>query len=385
MDNINQKLYKAAIIGCGRMSRGHAGAFGRLGMPVTAVADISEEALNRAVSDYHAEKGYTDYRALLREIRPDIVAIVTPDALHCEMVEEAARAGVRGIVCEKPMAMDLGEARRMLSACRAAGSVLTVSHQRYYMPQYAYARELLREGAAGRLISAEAFGFAGSIMTDGTHTIHMAMSLLGDPVPVHLIGMVDGNSDYRYFGHRCDHAGHVFVAFADKTFMQLTWGGMNPSAPLKDRLHPLWDSGKYGYHAFTVHGELGSLTLSGDISVVRSEGNETLRLPEIGLTGGAAGVTAGRIRIPWPDQAGRSPSEYAGDLSRQAIADEIADLIQAMETGTDHPLSGENGYRVLEVIMGIYESTRRRGVVRFPVEASDNPFLAMCDNVVFPQ
>ena len=64
---------------------------------------------------------------------------------------------------------------------------------------------------------------------------------------------------------------------------------------------------------------------------------------------------------------------------------EIEDLIRSIETGAEHPLSGENGYAVTEVIMGIYESSRRRGVVNFPVEVKDNPFLAMCEEGIFPQ
>ena len=173
--------YKAAIIGCGRMSRGHARAYKELEIPIVAGADISQEALERARNDYGAEQTYTDYRQLLDEVQPDLVSIVTAEELHCEMVVAAAERGVQGIVCEKPMAMNLGEAKRMLDACAASGSKLTISHQRQYSSQYVRARELIAEGAIGPVRFAEAFGMAESIITDGTHTIHMLFSLLGDP------------------------------------------------------------------------------------------------------------------------------------------------------------------------------------------------------------
>ena len=147
--------YRAAIIGCGRMSRGHARAYKELGIPVVAGADISEEALERAREQYGAQKTYTDYVQLLDEVKPELVSVVTAELLHCEMVVAAAERGVKGIVCEKPMAMDLGEAKRMLDACRASGSKLTISHQRQYESQYVRARELIARGAIGKVRFAE--------------------------------------------------------------------------------------------------------------------------------------------------------------------------------------------------------------------------------------
>ena len=78
-----------------------------------------------------------------------------------------------------------------------------------------------------------------------------------------------------------------------------------------------------------------------------------------------------KVAYPWPVQ--KSP-----------LAQEVEGLIQSIETGLAHPLSGENGYAVTEVIMGIYESSRRRGVVHFPVQAEDNAFLSMVEAGFFP-
>ena len=185
--------YRAAVIGCGRMARGHMRAYKELGIPIVAGADISEEALKAFHEETSAGGLYTDYRRMLDEVRPDLVSIVTAEQLHCPMVVAAAERGIPGIVCEKPMAMDLAEADQMLAACQASGSKLTISHQRYYMPQYTRARELVAAGAIGRVISAEASLRAGCLMTDGTHTIHMLLALLGDPQVTHLLAQVDGH------------------------------------------------------------------------------------------------------------------------------------------------------------------------------------------------
>lgn len=355
--------YRAAIIGCGRMSRGHARAYQELGIPIVAGADISEEALERAREQFGAQKTYTDYVQLLDEVKPELVSVVTAELLHCEMVVAAAERGVRGIVCEKPMAMDLGEAKRMLDACRASGSRLTISHQRQYNSQYVRARELIAQGTIGKVRFAEAFAMAESIHTDGTHTIHMLMSLLGNPKVRYLIAQIDGNSDYRYFGHRCDHGGNAFLTFEDGVYAHLTWG-LHTYDP-KMRLHPLWDFSRHFYHAFVVHGETGRIEVDGDI-YRRDAQEEPPQVVRIVRGGVVEDVT-----YEWP-------------TTKSAIAQEIADLIQTIETGAPHPLSGENGYAVTEVIMGIYESSRRRGVVHFPVDVEDNAFQSMVAEGIFP-
>ena len=357
------RKYRAGIIGCGRMSRGHAAAYKTLNIPIPAVADISQEALDRARENYGAQQTYKDYRQMLHEAKPDLLSVVTAELLHCEIVVAAAESGVKGIICEKPMAMNLGEAQQMLDACRASGSRLAISHQRYYNPQYARARELIHRGAIGKVSFIEAFGMAPSIHTDGTHTVHMLLSLLGDPKVSYLMAQIDGNSDYEYFGHRCDHGGNAFLTLDNGCYAHLTWGLHTHGAA--GRLHPLWDSQRHNYHAFIVHGEEGRLELDGDIRLrdPDSEPPDLLRI--------IRGAAVEKISYPWPMEKG-------------AIALEVEDMIRSIENDVPHPLSGENGYAALEVIMGIYESSRRRGVVHFPVEVRDNPFLAMCEAGIFP-
>ncbi|MBT5533353.1 hypothetical protein HOK31_09860 [Candidatus Poribacteria bacterium] len=179
---------------------------------------------------------------------------------------------------------------------------------------------------------------------------------------VRVMAQIDGNSDYEYFGHRCDHAGNAFLSFDDGRYAHLTWGLGAPGAA--ERLHPAWDFDTQAYHAFVVHGEYGRVELDGDLYAV----------PEEASCPGGLRLAVGRdirdIEYPWPGEG--------------SITMEVRDLLQSIETGAPHPLSGENGYTALEVIMGIYESSRRRGAVEFPVEVTDNAFLAMCESGVFP-
>ncbi len=362
--------YRAAVIGCGRMARGHMRAYKELGIPIVAGADISEEALQAFAEETGAEGLFTDHRKMLAEVKPELVSVVTHDALHCEMVVAAAQAGTKGIVCEKPMALNLTEADEMLAACQASGSRLTVSHQRYYMPQYTRARSLIADGAIGQVISAEASLKAGCLMTDGTHTIHMLLALLGEPEVEHLLGQVDGHEGYEYYGHRCENAGIAFLAFTNGLRASMVWGWMARSAASEGRmrrqhsLDPSWNDEVHRYHNFVIHGDAGRLELYGDIfSGADLDAKPVLRI----IRGGEIEEVA----FEWP-----------GEVS--AIGLEVKDLIETIESGAPHPLDGANGRKVTEVMIGIYESARRRSVIRFPVEARDNPFLSMCETGDFP-
>jgi len=351
--------YKASIIGCGRMSHGHAHAYQNAGIPLVAVADISEEALNNYRKNYSIKRTYTDYKKMLDKVKPDLVSIVTHDRLHCQMVVDAAVSGVKGIVCEKPMAMNLEEADKMLEACDKSNSTLTISHQRYYMPQYSQARELIAQGALGNIRSAEAYLAPMCIHTDGTHTIHMLLSLLGDPEIEHLIAQIDGNSNYTYYGHRCEDAGTAFFYFKNDVYAHMTWGmaSRNPNILLNPSL-------KYYYHCFIIHGDEGRLELDGDLP--HNESAKEKKLVRI-----IRGKEMEVVPLDWPPK-------------QNPIMLEIQELIKSIKTGEKHPLGGQNGRTVLETIMGIYESSRRRGVVKFPVQVKDNPFLAMCEKGDFP-
>ena len=79
---------------------------------------------------------FADVGQMLEAVRPDAVVISTTAPSHCEFVCAAAAAGVRYILCEKPMASSLEECDRMIAACRAAGAKLAVNHQMRFMEQY---------------------------------------------------------------------------------------------------------------------------------------------------------------------------------------------------------------------------------------------------------
>src|SRR5207237_2222073 len=94
-------------------------------------------------------RAYADLNAMFQAEALDILAIATPSVSHATLTTRAAGAGVRAICCEKPMAVDLGDARAMTDACREAGIPLIINHQRRTLPAMVRMRELILEGAIG--------------------------------------------------------------------------------------------------------------------------------------------------------------------------------------------------------------------------------------------
>lgn len=146
-------MLRVAIAGCGRISDLHA--LGYRGLSDAAIHGLFDLDRSRAEAKARAwgvGRVYSDYQELLDDPEVDLVEILTPHHLHCAMTCAAAAAG-KHVSVQKPMALDLAEADRMLDAARQAGVVLRVYENFVFYPPLAKAKELLRSGAIGEPVS----------------------------------------------------------------------------------------------------------------------------------------------------------------------------------------------------------------------------------------
>ena len=102
-------------------------------------------------SRHSIPKGYADYRELVSDPELEAVYLATPVWLHGSQTMEAAENG-KHVLCEKPMAMNPQECRRMIDACRSNGVKLGVAYYRRFYPVVLKMRELLGQGAIGQPI-----------------------------------------------------------------------------------------------------------------------------------------------------------------------------------------------------------------------------------------
>ncbi|MCY3912395.1 MAG: Gfo/Idh/MocA family oxidoreductase [Chloroflexi bacterium] len=177
------------------MPHSHVGAYHHVaGTEPVAVCDIVPEKLD----DFHRTwgdvlpdvRGYTDYREMLDREQLDVISVATPDDRHAQIVVDAVDAGVRGIVCEKPIASTLADADRMIAAVEAAGVPMLVDHTRRWMFPWVQVAEVIASGEIGEVqrIVANQGGPRAMLFRNGTHMFDTILWFAGGtPTAVYAI------------------------------------------------------------------------------------------------------------------------------------------------------------------------------------------------------
>jgi predicted dehydrogenase len=194
----------AAIIGLGRWGQGFVEAIQGKSARIRFVRGVDRSA--DKIRDYAARHGFVPTESLADVLcDPAIRAVVlaTPHTLHREQVVACAEAG-KQVFCEKPLALNLRDALRMVEACRAAGVVLAVGHNRRFWPSFRTLREIVARGELGELLHIEGHNSnensnavmdgwrlkpeespAAGMTGAGLHVLDAFVSLLGPPARVH--------------------------------------------------------------------------------------------------------------------------------------------------------------------------------------------------------
>jgi len=145
---------RALVVGAGSAGEGHSVALQQAGVEVVAIASRTEASVRRVAARLGVAVASTDWRATLRELRPDIVAVATPGDSHAAIIEAALGQGCHLFV-DKPFAPTAAEARRLWRAARDAGVCTAYAATSNYQPAALLARKLIAEGAIGTLFEAE--------------------------------------------------------------------------------------------------------------------------------------------------------------------------------------------------------------------------------------
>ena len=142
---------RLGLIGCGRIAPRHAQSIRDLpAARLVAVADIIEGRAKRFAEEYGADP-YLDYRFILDRRDVDVVNVCTPSGLHAQMAIEALQAG-KHVIVEKPMALSLEDADRMIATAKSTGRRLCVVLQNRYNPPMQDLRRVVDEGRLGQLL-----------------------------------------------------------------------------------------------------------------------------------------------------------------------------------------------------------------------------------------
>lgn len=201
------KPFRIAFIGSGAIAQRHMKWLKTLpAVQVVAAAEINDWWVEKTKTDYGLTAIYKDYKAMLAEHADvDAVSVCTPNSLHAEHSIYALERG-KHVLVEKPMAINVAQARQMLDAARRAGKHLVIGFQYRFDPKTKVLREQIAAGAFGKILYVRAvwlrrrgipswgpFGRkdlqgGGPLIDVGVHVIETAHYLMGSPRPVSATG-----------------------------------------------------------------------------------------------------------------------------------------------------------------------------------------------------
>jgi predicted dehydrogenase len=335
--------YRVAVVGCGGISRAHIGGYKACQrINVVAGMDLRPEQLEKWGKDFGVTALYTNLDEMMDKVKPDIVSVCTYPDTHCELTVKIASYGVKGIICEKPMALNMEQAERMIAECDKHKVKLVIGHQRRHAAQHQFTKRLIDRGEIGKLVAL--WGSSPSNLMDwGTHVVDMMIWYAGDVEWV--MGQVDitpikkDPTGYRggYF--------NVTPVVGYFKFKSKAVGFFETD---------LQNSGTLGNPRIHIRGDKGEV--------------------EVIMDGGV------KYSI-WDAPNWTSPSLTYKD----AFHLEVEDLCNCIEQDKTPLDSGKDGAKALEVLMAISESARVRGKVSLPLAQKAAPLDLMAQDGILKE
>lgn len=202
----NSSLWRGALIGAGSVTEHHLRAWQHIpNVAIVALADPHLERARTRAEQFGIAHVCADATALFDAHRAlDFVDIASPPQFHCEHTLLAAARGIH-VLCQKPFATNLGEARTMIQVCQRAGVMLCIHENWRWRAWYRAIKRMMDEGKIGKPIYARFFGHGeyhvpsrsgyrrawllelqrGNLFEWGIHLIDVARFLLGEPETVY--------------------------------------------------------------------------------------------------------------------------------------------------------------------------------------------------------
>jgi UDP-N-acetylglucosamine 3-dehydrogenase len=143
---------RVAVVGAGSMGMNHLRVlkdFDEERVRLVGIAETHEPALKHAMSRYHVA-GYTDYRLMIEQTHPDLVAVVAPTHLHSEIALHVLERGIH-VLIEKPITRTIEEALALLQLASTRGAKIAVGHVERFNPAVVELKRQLLYGALGQM------------------------------------------------------------------------------------------------------------------------------------------------------------------------------------------------------------------------------------------
>ena len=343
------KTFGVGIVGAGTIGKVHAAELsGVEGAKLVAVAEPHEEA-GRGLAKAHGAEWCPNLEGLLARSDVEVVVLCTPSGLHSDEAVAAARAG-RHVITEKPMAITLDGADRMIGACREAGVTLSVIFQYRFNRDALRMKRALDAGLFGRPVLCNALvhwhrtqayydekgGWRGTWRLDGGGAL-MNQSVHAVDLLQWLLGPVESLCAFtETLAHDIETEDLATAA------LRFHGGAMGviQGTTCADRDYPL---------KVELRGTEGGATFEG----TRLTGWHPNRDEEA--------LSEGELAL-FPDSA---DERFGAAHGRQ-----LHEIFDALREGREPPVPGNEARKAVEIILGIYRAARSGGKVSLPLRTA---------------
>jgi len=336
---------RVGVIGCGAIGqRRHLPEYaGRDDVEIIGVCDIKLDRAKQAAEKFGAAKAVKNHKDLLK-LQPDAISVCTPNYLHAPHTLDALKAGCH-VLCEKPMAGSVRDAKAMIAAAKRAKKQLMIGHNQRLAPAHVRGKEIYRSGAVGK-----ALGFSTSFAHPGPESWSMdgvkgfffkkpqaIIGALGD-LGVHKIDLV------RWFLEDDVALASAMTATIEKkncTVDDTAYGVFTMASGIIGQMWAGWT---------LKAGEANSTTIACEKGVIKLFDDPKFSVVVLKADGERMFIASGAIQ-----------TNEAGGQSASGVIDAFVDAVQS---GRKNPIPGEEGARSLAAIMACVESARTRKHIR---------------------
>ena len=342
---------KYALIGCGRISPNHMAAAQENKLEIVGLCDVEMENIQKLAKQFQIESvtQYLDYKLMLRDQKPELVAIATESGKHAQIALDCIEAGCN-LIIEKPIALSLEDADKIINAARLKGVKVCACHQNRFNKSISKIREALEQGRFGRLFHATAHirwnrgqdyytqapwrgtwqQDGGALMNQCIHNIDLLRWMMGDEIE-EVVGYTDRlNHDFI----QAEDLGMALIKFKNGSYGMIEGTTNVFPKNLEETLY--------------IFGETGTIKVGGKSVNIIEEWMFADGMDD-----------SGTVKAEYSENP---PNVYGFGHSPL-----YQDVVEAITTNRAPYVDATAGRRALELVLAIYKSAQDGQPVKLPL------------------
>lgn len=361
-----ERKVRIGIIGCGGIANGkHMPSLAKVpGAEMVAFCDLIEERAVAAAKKYGTPdaKVYTDYHELLKDPTIEVVHVLTQNRAHSYITVDALDAG-KHVMCEKPMAINSVEAKKMLDAAKKNGKKLTIGYQNRQRADSLYIKQEADNGTFGDIYFAKAIAIrrravptwgvfineyeqgGGPLIDIGTHALDLTLWVMNNYKPKYCVG----TTYHKLNNLPVEEQGNI-------------WGP--------------WDASKYtaedSAFGFIVMENGATIILESSWAINLLDPREAITMVAGTKAGGDMldgvrinGVRNGRQYMMKADLSAGGVAFFDGNGNEDPAAREARLWIDSIRNDTEPFVKPEQALVVTQILEGIYDSAKTGNIHYF--------------------